>query len=369
MSSVMPKSACLPAVRALLGLTLVGLSFEACGSSETAAPTCGPGTTLSNGQCVVAAECGPGTVLKAGKCIPENTGGNGGGSPGEAGKGGYPSGGQGGMTPTAGKAGAGGAGAGGSSPGGQGGNGGLSSAGQGGSSEGGAAGQGGTSQSGSGQGGEPAAGQAGAGQAGAEQAGQAGAGLAGSGQAGSAGQAGGAGQTGVAGSGGSGGTSGGNPNEDDPCPDTTNAYFVNCSDTCGPKHPDCDKYPCNSDSTTEVVPPAFFTRIILRTPNSPPHDAGCVTCPFSFHDELRIEIPWNIKGLSFTKAETSGTADWAFMFHHINGQACIDPIAEKIQGCYISQYQESILLALAVGDNPKSRNITLQETTQEDMCP
>jgi hypothetical protein len=67
-----------------------GLGGEGCAAGPEGDTTCGPGTVLSAGQCVVATTCGPGTVEVSGKCVPGAQGGTGGGSgqggaPGEAG--------------------------------------------------------------------------------------------------------------------------------------------------------------------------------------------------------------------------------------------------------------------------------------------
>jgi len=193
----MLKIASFHAVRALLGLTLMGLSFEACGSSETAPPACGPGTALSNGQCVIAAKCGNGTVLKEGQCVPESTGGHSGA--GTSNQGGASSSGGAGSGGTAG--GLSGDGGGGGQPGSQGG------AGQSAGSAG--TGNAGTAQAGAAQGGNDGGAGAGGSPAGSSQGGESGTGAtSGQGGAGQAGSEQGAGQAGAE-QGGAGGAAGG----------------------------------------------------------------------------------------------------------------------------------------------------------------
>jgi|GEM_PF-2647402 len=212
----MSKKLIFRTVRALLGLTLVGLSFEACGSSETASPACGPGTALSNGQCVIVAKCGAGTVLKEEKCIPESTGGNSGAGTSNQGGGGGQLNSQGGANQNAGNSGT---------------------------------------------------GNAGSSQAGAEQGGSGGAGIGGSSAGSSQGGKSGTGAT--SGQGGSGGVGTTEPGPgDDPCP-PDNELDLNCSKTCGGALKiDCTPYSCPDKfggKVLKIVSPQQLP-IIIRTP-------------------------------------------------------------------------------------------------------
>jgi len=165
----------------LLALALWGMvSFQACGGDsepQNAAPACGPGTALVNGQCVVVTECGEGTVIKAGKCVPEAVAGQGGAAGSQSGSGGS-------------GAGQGGAQTGGNDP--QGGQGGAGTAGAGGTEAG--AGSGVAGAEAGGAGGAPMAGSAGVGQAGSGGSPAAGSSGMSAGGAGAGGMGGGAGQ-------------------------------------------------------------------------------------------------------------------------------------------------------------------------------
>jgi len=385
----MPKSTGFHAVRALLGLTLVGLSFEACSSSETATPACGPGTTLSNGQCVVAAECGPGTVLKAGKCVPENTGGNAGGSGhgGSAGSmGGTAAGGQG-------TSGAGSSSAGSSQGGMNGGTGGVSNAGT--AGDAGAAGNAGTAGS-TGTAGNAGAsagaslgGQAGqAGSAGANQAGQGGAepggnagqaGAAGEGPAGTGGSGGAvAGAAGVAGVGGAAGAE----DVDDPCPDTPITF--NCDPACGEIHPGCAIGCTNfSDPTPNFLIEANFTKnILFRTPSNPGADAVCVKiCDGVSIPPIRTftfkinKIYSNEKFFVFANAINGWGAgrDGIFqcMFPGLSGEPISDQCVFQ-HGVFPKPFPTSTYLFVdALKPNARARNITLDlsATTISEVPP
>lgn len=325
----MPKSACFPAVRALLGLTLVGLSFEACGSSETASPACGPGTALSNGQCVIVAKCGAGTVLKEEKCIPESTGGQSGAGTSNQGGGGGQLNSQGGANQNAGNSGTGNAGS--SQAGAE--QGGSGGAGVGGSSAG---GTGATSgQGGAGQGGEPG---------GTSQAGQGG--------------------TGQGGSGGVGTTEPG-PG-DDPCP-PDNELDLNCSQTCsGALKIDCTPYSCPNNFGGKVLKIVSYQQlpIIIRTPvvNGPAPECAS----YCGLDKLPTSALFFRAQLdNATKLVVRTSPPWYIGNY---GAACTIKESEKVYCKEIEGYSLDYISVLTDAEMSPSRNIHIT-TNLSDHCP
>jgi hypothetical protein len=218
----------------LLALALWGMvSFQACGGDsepQNAAPACGPGTALVNGQCVVATECGEGTVIKAGKCVPEAVAGQGGAAGSQSGSGGS------------------GAGQGGAQTGGndtQGGQGGSGIAGAGGIEAG--AGSGVAGAEAGGAGGALTAGSGGVGQAGTGGSEQAGMGGSNFGGAEQGGMSGGSGSGGIAGEGGSGQIQPGVPKT---CKGVPNKHAGCCGS-------DGDVYICSSAQNPSSAPMKF----------------------------------------------------------------------------------------------------------------
>lgn len=261
-------------------------SFQACGEDnqqENSPPSCGPGTALVNGQCVVAAECGEGTVLKEGKCVPDTTAGQGGAGGSQGGNGGSNAaqgGAQaGGSSAQTGGSEAGGVASGGTTPGGSGGNlggsGGNPTAGSAGAEQAGNGGSdagSGSESGGAGQGGMSGNSDTG-GSSGSASAGESGQGGTDGGTGGiSAGGTNQAGNGGVSGAAGNQAGQGGNTPDDmdDPCP--SEPIDFNCDPACGDVHPGCATIGC--DGKVDFGP-TYKTKILIRTPSNPTPDPAC----------------------------------------------------------------------------------------------
>lgn len=62
--------------------------------------------------------------------------------------------------------------------------------------------------------------------------------------------------------------------QDDPCPDEP--MFLNCSDSCGPKSPECEALTCDFPyPPPKVLSDDKVTRIIVRTPSHPGNNPKC----------------------------------------------------------------------------------------------